>query len=430
MTPSSAPPSIPSLLQGYGAIGRDEMFEANGEVRPCWRPLLEFVQRTGAARLHEIRDSASRILRESGVTYTVYGDPQGFSRPWELDPLPLLLEEAEWKEVERGLIQRRELLDRLLRDLHGPQEVVGLGLLPPELLHASLGFLFPCHGQEFRPQCALPLYAADLGRSQDGRFVVLTDRVQSPSGLGYLLENRITLSRILSEPLRGVTYLRLRRFYETFRRNLASLAPTPREDPHLVLLTPGPANETYFEHSFLANYLGLALVQGADLTVRSGRVHLKTLDGLHPVDVIWRRVDDSFCDPLELRGDSLLGTAGLTAAARRGGVTMVNPLGAGVLDNHLLHAFMPQLARYFLGEELLLPSLPTWWCGLPDHLEQAMEQLEQLVIKPVFSNPGEPPVHGGGLSGAELEATRRRILARPAHYVAQRRCDPSTVPVL
>src|SRR3984893_2243027 len=285
----------------------DEMIEADGSLRPHWRQFISMLDELGPSELGQRWEQAKRLIHENGVTHNVYGDPSGLDRPWSLDFIPLLIPFNQWDLVCAGLIQRAQLLDRLLADLYGPAETILSGLLPPELLWANPGFLRPCHGMKLPHNRWLHLYSADLVRMQDGQYAVLNDRTQAPSGAGYSLENRIVLSRAQPSVFRQCNVPRLAPFFVSLREPLASLAPANQGNPRVVLLTPGPYNETYFEHSYLARYLGYSLVEGNDLTVRDTIVYMKTLGGLQRVDVILRRVDDNFCDPLELLPDSFLG---------------------------------------------------------------------------------------------------------------------------
>jgi uncharacterized circularly permuted ATP-grasp superfamily protein/uncharacterized alpha-E superfamily protein len=408
----------------------DEMAPEPGRVRPHWRTFCAAIEAMGLAELRQRWEEARRLIRENGVTYNVYGDPQGLERPWQLDPIPLLLTPADHAAIEAGLIQRARLLDLVLADLYGPQRLLSTGALPPPLVFGHPGFLRACHGLSAPGGRHLHLYAADVGRAPDGWFCVLADRTQAPSGAGYVLENRIVLARRLPEAFRDCQVQRLAQFFHRLRETLRSIAPYDRDNPRIVLLTPGPYNETYFEHAFLARYLGLALVEGSDLTVRDNRVYLKLLGGLQPVDVILRRLDDSFCDPLELRRDSFLGVPGLVQAARAGNVALANPLGSGLVESPALLAYLPGLCRVLLGEDLLLPSVPTWWCGDPLAREHVLAHLPRMVIKPTVGARRTEPIFGAALGASARQALAETIRARPADYVGQEPLELSTAPVL
>ncbi len=405
----------------------DEMCSAPGTVRPHWQYALRAFDALGAVELGRRRNEVQQVLRENGVTYNVYTDPQGRTRPWALDVIPALLTSQEWRTIEQGLVQRAELLNLIGTDLYGPQQLIHDGLLPPELIYTHPGFLRPCHGALPTPIPYLCLYAADLARAPNGTIRVLNDRTQAPSGAGYALENRLVLARILPSLYRDAQVHRLSLFFRTLRSTLATLTPTPQT--RTALLTPGPQNETYFEHAYLASYLDYTLAQGDDLTVRDGRLWLKTVDGLQPVGAVVRRVDDTFCDPLELQRESLLAPPGLLQAVRNGTVMVANPLGSGVLENPGLMAYLPRIAKVLLGQNLRLASVPTWWCGDEQALAYVVDHIEQLVIKPVFPLPGTATVYGAQLSTQERDSLIQHIRARPHCFVGQEQVALSTTPV-
>jgi uncharacterized circularly permuted ATP-grasp superfamily protein/uncharacterized alpha-E superfamily protein len=399
-------------------------------LRPHWQKYVSLLDELKPGEFVHRRELARRLIHQNGVTHNVYGDPNGLDRPWSLDFLPLLIPAAEWETVSEGLIQRARLLDRLLADLYGPADTVFSGVLPPELLWANPGFLRPCHGIRLPQGRWLHLYSADLVRTENGQFEVLSDRTQAPSGAGYSLENRIVLSRSMPTVYRKCRVQRLAPFFVSLRETLTELAPANHENPRIVLYTPGPYNETYFEHSFLARYLGYTLVQGNDLTVRDTMVYMKTLGGLQRVDVILRRVDDNFCDPLELYPDSYLGVPGLLQAVRRGNVAVANAIGCGVLQAPGFLPFLPSVCRYLLGEDLKLPSVQTWWCGHPEILEFVVGHLPEMVVKSAYPTQGEDPVFGENLTREELGALEKKIRARPGRYVAQKQVMSCTTPAL
>jgi uncharacterized circularly permuted ATP-grasp superfamily protein/uncharacterized alpha-E superfamily protein len=406
----------------------DELRHATGEPRGDWERLLAALDALGRDELQRRWREGARLIRENGVTYNVYGDPRGIDRPWQLDPIPLLLAEAEWNAIEAAVVQRARLLDRILGDLYGPQRLLKEGLLPPELVFANPGYLRPCRGLPAASRGRrLHVTAVDLARSPDGRWWVLADRTQAPSGAGYALENRLVLSRIMPELLRAFPVERLTGWLRALRLGLSGLSPSGDAE-RVVVLTPGPYNETYFEHAYLARSLGFPLVEGGDLLVREERVFLKTLDGLAPVDVILRRQDDAWCDPLELRGESALGVPGLVQAVRAGNVVVANALGSGLVETPALLAFLPGLCRALLGEDLALPSVATWWCGQPSERAYVARNLERLVLKPAFPAAGSDAIFPGDLSAAERAAVAARVEAEPLQFVAQERVALSTAP--
>jgi uncharacterized circularly permuted ATP-grasp superfamily protein/uncharacterized alpha-E superfamily protein len=428
--PEIASPEHP--LDRYSAAAGifDEMQSAPGVVRPHWATFTEALGRLGRAELASRWENGQRLIGEHGVTYNVYGDARGMERPWALDPVPLLIAAEDWNWIERGLIQRVRLLNLILADIYcGTQRLLRDGFLPPELIYANPGFLRPCHGFAPPHQVYLSFHASDLARSPDGRWWVLADRTQAPSGAGYALENRAVISRILPDELRACNVRRLGGFFRTRREMLFAVAPGSGGAPSGVLLTPGPHNETYFEHAYLARHLGFPLVEGADLTVRDRRVFLKTVEGLQPVDVILRRVDDTYCDPLELRGDSVLGVPGLVEAARAGNVTISNALGTGLLESPAFLPFLPVLCRHLLGEDLIIPSVATWWCGQAAELRYVLENLDRLVIKSAFGPVQRQPWFGGRLSRADRASLVAAIRTNPRNFIGQERVVLSRAPV-
>jgi uncharacterized circularly permuted ATP-grasp superfamily protein/uncharacterized alpha-E superfamily protein len=383
----------------------------------------------GAAELGRRWEHAQRLIHENGITYNTYGDVERTDRPWELDAIPLLFPAAEWTSLAAGLTQRARLLNQILADLYGPQRLLHKGLLPAELIYGQPGYLLPCHGSRVPNDSYLHIYAAHLARAPDGRWQVLADRTETPTGLGYAVENRIVISRTLPDKFNEAQVERLASFFKSVRETLHGLATHHRENPRIVLLTPGPRSSTYFEDAYLARYLGYTMVEGGDLTVRDNIVFMKTLGGLLPVDVILRRVDDEDCDPLELRSDSLLGVPGIVHAARRNHVSLANSLGCGLLESPALLAFLPALARHLLGEELLMPSVETWWCGREEDCRYVLDNLSSLVIKPAFRQRSMKPIFVAQLSEAERSGLIAHIKDRPRNFVGQREVTRSTAPV-
>ena len=418
----------PQAIERY-----DELFEAPHTPRAHWKPVIEQLAAWPAERMRERLHSVHSQVRENGVTYNVYADPQGADRPWELDLVPMILPQEEWHGIEAAVVQRATLLNKILVDVYGEQRLLKEGLLPPGLVYGHAGFLRPCRGAKPPGDVMLHFYAADLARSPDGRWWVIDDRTQSPSGAGYALENRLIISRTFPQLFRDLKVQHVANFFATLRDSLAHWAPQPEGEasgsPYTVLLTPGPHNETYFEHAYLARYLGYALVEGNDLTVREGRVWLKTLTGLKRVHVILRRQDDDYCDPLELRSDSALGIPGLVDAVRRGNVLVANALGSNILESTTLLGYLPQLAEKVLGEPLRMPSVATWWCGEPAALEEVIANVHRLVIKSAFPQIRVEPMFGEDLD----ERGRKRVItmlrARPNDYVAQELVHLSQAPV-
>ncbi|MBV9767946.1 MAG: circularly permuted type 2 ATP-grasp protein, partial [Bryobacterales bacterium] len=407
----------------------DEVFGSGKQLRAHWQALTDSITAMGTPGLTHRWREGQRLIHDNGITYNVYTDPESTSRPWPLDPIPLMMDPAEWKTIEAAVIQRATLFNSILADLYGPQRLLRERKIPAELVFPNPAFLRPCWGIQPPGGVFLHMYAADLARSPDGQWWVLADRTQAPSGAGYALENRLVTTRVLPDVFRASHIRRLANFFQTYRDALQRMVPPNRENPRIVLLTPGPYNETYFEHAFLARYLGYTLVEGGDLTVRDSRVFLKTLGGLLPVDVIVRRQDDQFCDPLELRRDSMLGVPALVQAVRSGNVAIANALGSGLAESPAYAAFLPALSRLLLDEELKIPTVATWWCGQQEPLQYVLDHAEKLVLKPTFPGGRGNPIFGAALSEKERQALLDRVRAEPERYVAQERVALSTVPV-
>lgn len=420
-----------TLLAIYAQSPRryDEMLAAQGAVRPHWKKFLGHLDAVAPEEMRRRLDFAEQRIQENGVTYNVYADPNGADRPWALDPLPLIIPPEEWAEVSAAVAQRATLLNAMLADLYSDQTLLSEGLLPPALVYGQHGYLWPCRGVKPPGGIWLHNYAVDLARSPNGRWWVIADRTQAPSGAGYALENRLIVSRVFPEMFRDLHVQHVADFFRDQLDGLAALAPVEGdEQPHMVLLTPGPYNETYFEHAYLARYLGFPLVEGQDLTVRGETVYLKTLRGLKRVHVILRRQDDAYCDPLELRGESALGIPGLINVARAGRVVISNALGCGLMASGALMGFLPAICRRLLGEELAMPSVATWWCGEKPALEYVRENFDDLVIKPAYPTQRMEPVFGNELKDEARADMLRRIEARPHAYVAQEMVNLSQAP--
>jgi uncharacterized circularly permuted ATP-grasp superfamily protein/uncharacterized alpha-E superfamily protein len=383
---------VPGALARGGSPHYREGYLLDGRLSPEWERLVGAVETLSAAEKSRRWDMARRSISEQGVTYNVYGDSRGMERPWELDPLPFLIGVQEWRNIEAGLIQRARLINAVLEDCYGAQRLVASGDLPPALVFGQRDFLRSACGIGAPEGTRLNLYAADLARAADGQWWILSDRTQIPTGAGYALANRLVTARVLPEAFRELNVERLAVFFRCLRDSLARISPRPGEEPRVAILTPGPYNETYFEQAYLARYLGYSLVEGQDLIVDGGTVFLKTLSGLERIDVIMRRVDDGFCDPLELRNDSMLGVPGLVEALRSGTVAMANSLGSGLLQSPAFNSFLPGLCRGLFGEELRMPSRATWWCGQESALQYVLEHYEDLVVRPALG--GSMPAGG------------------------------------
>jgi uncharacterized circularly permuted ATP-grasp superfamily protein/uncharacterized alpha-E superfamily protein len=433
MAAPSAPLPYHDPLPGYeGLPGRyDECRAPDGSLRPHWAEFLQGLGPDPAATLRVASEACARAVLEQDVSMNVYAGDRSEPKPWPLDVVPHLVSREDWEVLSGGLRQRARLYNTLLADLYGPQKFLRNGVLPAQLAMANPHFLRPCHGLGTKPGPFLHHYAADIARSPDGQWWVLQDRLDAPSGFGYSLQNRLIVRTALPEAFPGAQVERLDMFFRNFQSSLAELAPHPKrdEEPRIVFLTPGPANETYFEHAYLARLLGHPLVEGADLTTRDRQVFLRTVRGLKRVDTIVRRVDSAFCDPLELNPHSVLGVPGLVHAAHGDRVALANQLGGAALESACLLAFLKPLCRAVLGEELRLPSVATWWCGQPAAKDYVLANLPALVIKPSFRERGALATrYGALLSDREQGALAAEIEARPGEYCGQERVLLGTTP--
>ena len=423
-----------ALVDGYRPIvgARDEMVDAAGRPRRHWEPVLAALAADRRSEIDAAFAIADRHQQDSGVYYRVYDHGESKERAWPLSHLPLVIPEDEWAAIGAGLIQRAALLDAVLADVYGAATLVRDGALPAAVVAGSPDFLRPVVGIVPRGGRMLQVYAADLGRGPDGRWWVLGDRTQAPSGMGYALENRIALSRALPDLYGRMNVLRLAPFFQAWRGALAAQAD--RGNSRIALLSPGPLNETYFEHAYLSRYLGFLLVEGGDLTVRDGAVYVRTIGGLKRVDVVVRRLDSEFADPVELEPSSQIGVPGLVQAVRAQSVALANALGAGVLESRALLGFLPALCRRLMGEDLLLPNVATWWCGQEAEREHVAEALDRLALAPAFSRVdewpfGPGPVDGSGLDGRQREAALGLVATSGRGVVGQDIVRLSTMPV-
>lgn len=408
----------------------DEVLKSDMSINPNWEKLLNNFSKLGIPELNKKQGDLSWLLAENGVTYNVYNDPNGLNRPWNLNIIPFVIEQKEWQTIEKGLQQRAHLLDLVLKDIYGERELIKNGIVPPEIIFAHRGFLRPCHQIKYKTAQQLLIHSADLARGPDGRMWVVNDRTEAPSGMGYSLENRFSVREVAPDFFKEINVKQPFSFFKDFNDLLINSASTNKENPTVVILTPGPHNETYFEHAYLSSFLGYPLVKGNDLVVRNNKVWIKTLKGLIQVDVIYRRVDDAYSDPLELKGNSYLGVAGLLNVVRAQNVSIINPIGSGVLENPGLIPFMTSVCKYFLKEDLILPQIASWWCGQEKELQFVLKNIRKLVVKPIDNTHREHIYFCEFLNDVEIEALKEEILAKPYRYVAQEKISFSTAPNL
>ena len=368
----------------------DELLDPQGEIRPVWRQFVSHIARLSPDELASRFARGDQYLRDAGVFFRQYGADGPSERAWPLAHIPVLLEEDEAARIAQGLIQRADLLEAVLADLYGPNRLVAEGHLPARLIAGSREWLRPLVGLTPRGGHFLHFIAFEIGRGPDGTWWVLGDRTQAPSGAGFALENRVATARIYADLYAEANVHRLAGFFRTFRDALQGLSHAP--DSRVAILTPGPLNDTYYEHAYITRYLGFMLLEGEDITVENGQVMVRTVAGLRPVSVLWRRLDAAFADPLELDATSRLGTPGLVGAVRQGSVTLVNALGSGILETRALLAFLPRIARALTGEPLILPNIATWWCGQKAERDHVRANKDRMMIGPALSTrlPFEP----------------------------------------
>ena len=421
---SAVPPAAPAAPDDAAARERPPL-------APYWTDFFEQLGPAGFNDLPRRAVSLERQIRDNGVTYNVYADADGPQRPWSLDLFPLIVSPESWAQIEAGVQQRVRVMDRVMADVYGPQQLLAEGLLPPALVHGHPGYLRAMHGVKPPGDTWLHIAAFDLARGPDGNWWVVSQRTQAPSGLGYLLENRLAIARQFPQAFEALHVQRLAATYYAMMEGLQQMCPAG-QPPHIALLTPGPYNETYFEHAYLSRYLGITLVEGSDLTVRDQRLYLKTLQGLRPVHGLIKRLDDQFLDPLELRPDSTLGVPGLLQAIRAGNVLVANMPGSAFLESPALLGFLPALARRLIGEKLRLPALPTWWCGERAALEAVLPQLDSCAIKATYpgdgSHAGFDAVLGSRMSRRELDEWAGRIVRQGEEHTVQSYMPLSQMP--
>lgn len=425
----------PSLVADYTPLPGvpDEMVDAAGNLRASWTQLINALDDLGSEELAGRFERADQYLRDAGVYYRKYDGAESKERSWPLAHVPLVIEEGEWQAITRGLTQRAELLETIVADIYGGNELVQRGLLPPELIARNAEFLRPMVGVQPASGHFLHFCAFELGRGPDGNWWVLGDRTQAPSGAGFAIENRVATTRALSEIYGKMPVHRLAGFFRDFRDTLTGLASAGDGDGRVGILTPGQHNDTYFEHAYIARYLGFMLLEGEDLVVENGRVMVRTVSGLMPVSVLWRRMDASFADPLELRFDSHIGTPGLTEAVRQGSISIVNALGSGILETRAFAAFMPNLCRALTGSDLELPGIATWWCGGEAERRHVIENFDTMMVGSAFATGLAIEDEHGTLVGGTLSPARRaemlaRLDADGGSFVGQEQVHLSTTP--
>jgi uncharacterized circularly permuted ATP-grasp superfamily protein len=409
----------------------DELVAPDGSPRPAAAALVEHLRALESAELRERQNLAEIDILAQGITFTVYSDGRGIDRAWPFDIIPRVIAASEWRRIEAGLTQRLRAINHFIDDLYHDQRIVADGVFPADLLEHSVNFRPECRGVSPAHGVWAHISGSDLVRGADGTMYVLEDNLRVPSGVSYMLENRAISKRVFADLFAEQSIWPVDSYTDELNRMLVSIAPQGVDAPTIAVLTPGIYNSAYFEHSFLAQRIGAALVEGADLVVGDDDcVYMRTIGGRERVHVIYRRVDDLFLDPEVFRLDSTLGVPGLMRAWRAGNVGIANAPGAGVADDKVVYAWVPDIIRYYLDEEALIPNVPTYRCYYPDEREYVIEHIDQLVVKPANESGGYGLLIGDRATRAELDAHIARIEADPRNWVAQPILALSTVPTL
>jgi uncharacterized circularly permuted ATP-grasp superfamily protein len=408
----------------------DEMFDAPTAPRPAARALVQFIETLPDGELLSRQRSAECALLNLGITFNVYGDSAGTERIFPFDLVPRIVSAAEWEIIERGLKQRIEALNLFINDVYHRQQIVGDGVVPADILHSARSFRSQCVGLKPPRGIWCHITGTDLVRNSDGQVYVLEDNLRCPSGVSYVLENRVVMKRTFPKVFESSRIRPVDDYPHRLRDMLEYLSPTGIESPRVVVLTPGPYNSAYFEHSFLAQQMGVELVEGRDLVVSDGYVWMRTTKGFERVDVIYRRIDDDFLDPMTFRKDSVLGVPGLMDVYMAGRVALANAPGTGIADDKVMYAYVPKIVKYYLGEDVILPNVPTYICSDPSDRRYVLEHLDSLVVKAANESGGYGMLVGPHSTADERNEFARRIDAAPRNYIAQPTLSLSRVPTI
>lgn len=424
--------ALPSLFEGYTGLpdSYDELFDGDGDPRPGAESVVKLLGAMGLSEYRSRKRLADLMFQEGGVTFSVYSDGRGVERIFPFDPIPRIIGALEWARLSRGLEQRIKALNLYLADIYGPQRILEEQVLPREMLEASRGYIPSMRGVTPPGGVYVHVAGIDLIRRSDGTFVVLEDNLRTPSGVSYVLENRAVMKRVHPHVFRSTPVQPVDEYPARLREAMESVAPDGVDRPRTVVLTPGPYNSAYFEHCFLARRMGCELVQGSDLFVHNEKVYVRTTRGPARVDVIYRRIDDAFLDPEAFRADSMLGVPGLVRAYRAGTVTLANAIGNGAADDKAIYPFVPDMIRFYLGEEPILPQVDTYVCARPDDLAHVLDNLGDLVVKSVDEAGGYGMLMGPQASRRERSAFAQKIRQRPRGFIAQPLVQLSTCPTL
>ncbi len=404
------------------------MRAANGKVRPHFGPIAEWLAKTPAKRVAEKRREADLLFHRVGITFAVYGDEAGAERLIPFDTIPRVIPKTEWDELAKGLAQRANALNRFLEDIYHGQAIIKAGVIPPEQVLKNPGYQKEMRGIDLPNGIYSSIAGIDLVRHSDGKYYVLEDNLRTPSGVSYMIENRKMMMRLFPELFERQTVLPVEHYPAMLLETLRAGAPPRVRDPMVAVLTPGQHNSAYFEHAFLAQQMGVELVEGPDLFVKDNTVYMRTTSGRQRVDAIYRRIDDAYLDPKAFRKDSMLGVPGLFAAYRAGNVSLANAVGTGVADDKSTYPFVPEMIRFYLKEEPILANVPTWQCRDPKDLAHVLENLAEMVVKEVQGSGGYGMLVGPAATPKELTAFRKLLKANPANYIAQPTLSLSTCP--
>ncbi|GKS70411.1 hypothetical protein W03_24150 [Nitrosomonas sp. PY1] len=409
----------------------DELLRATGRPRPAAQALCDYLRSLKDSEIEEHKVAAESAIHVMGVTFTVYTEEEGsIDRVWPFDIIPRIIDRREWQQVEAGLKQRVQALNLFIDDLYHQQKIVKDGIFPAELLEDSKNFRPECIGVKAPLGIWAHICGSDLIRDKDGTFYVLEDNLRIPSGVSYMLENRLVMKRLFSELFENYNILPVDDYPSQLYDTLTALSPRPGDQPEIVVLTPGIYNSAYFEHAYLAQQMGVELVQGSDLTVEDDIVYMRTIEGLTRVDVIYRRIDDLFLDPEVFNPDSVLGVPGLMRAWKSGKVALANAPGAGVADDKVVYAFVPEIIKYYLDQDAILPNVPTYKCINKLERQYVIENIHEMVVKPANESGGYGMLIGPQASKDECEKFVRLIRRDPRNYVAQPMLTLSTAPTL
>ncbi|KAB2695149.1 circularly permuted type 2 ATP-grasp protein [Brucella intermedia] len=408
----------------------DEMLNHGGNVRQPYEFLKQWLDQQDPHKLLQKSDDAESVFRKTGITFAVYGDQEAGERLIPFDIIPRIISGQEWRRLSQGIEQRVMALNAFLDDIYHRQEIVRAGRIPKELISKNEAFLPEMIG--FRPpgNVYTHIIGVDIVRTAENQFYVLEDNARTPSGVSYMLENRETMMQLFPELFQNVKVRPVENYPQLLRQSLASVAPPGTQDvPTVAVLTPGIYNSAYFEHAFLADQMGVELVEGSDLRVVDGRVAMRTTQGYRAIDVLYRRVDDAFLDPLTFRPDSTLGVAGIMDVYRAGNITIANAPGTGIADDKAIYSYMPEIVEFYTGRKAILENVPTWRCSEPDSLAYVLDNLAELVVKEVHGSGGYGMLVGPASTKAERDVFAEKLKARPRNYIAQPTLALSTTPI-